>query len=76
MAHISGLIDIPDDEPSILVLSATGSLLLQLDSSTGLRFRTEAAFDAWLEHIDRLRAPGREAYHAKFQALRSVKDPA
>lgn len=72
MAHLSGLIDVKEEVPTLLV-TERGTALLSLDDDTGLRFPTVAALEAWLEAADRLLAPGRDQYQANVRRLRDEK---
>ena len=53
---ISGAVDITDDHEPTLTVTSTGTVLLDLDGAVFARFRTVAAYDRVMEHLDRQRA--------------------
>lgn len=55
MSNLSGVVDMLDEHPPSLTVTPQGTVLLSVDDSLALRFRTLDAFDAWLEDIDRQR---------------------
>lgn len=79
MAHLSGLVDVTEEQPTLLV-TERGTVLLSLDTDTGLRFRTLQHLDAFLEQVDRLRAQhgvqqslDTAEYHRRVVQLRDEK---
>lgn len=80
MAHISGMVDVSDDSPSLHVTD-TGAVLISAASDFGLRFRTISALAAWLADVDEaILAIGQQQtldtaeYHRKVQTLRAERD--
>lgn len=50
MAHLSGLIDVAEETPTLLV-TERGTVLLSLDDEVALRFRTTGALAEWLRQV-------------------------
>lgn len=68
MAHVAGLIDVLEQEAPAFMVADSGSVLVQIDDDTALRFRTLAHFDEWCEAIDRGRAA-----HGEFTDTRHLR---